>query len=147
MSHFDAKSGPMFTDVDVTEPAPESRSRELDLLYLTDSSISRSKYGIYLYGTGNQSTLQTLVEDHTVELIEIGPWGFNALGQLLGRAEIFRREWQPKNIQMRLLINDRGLNPYSPERNPDPAAEAVFAKYDVNLFHGYHGFINWDDSR
>jgi hypothetical protein len=147
VDYFDARSGLMFTDVDVTAPAPESRPRELDLLRIPDPPVSRSKESIYLYGTGNQSFLQTLVENHTVELVEIAPWGFDALGQLLGKAEIFRQEWRPENIQLRLLLNSSGPNPYSPERDPDPAAEAVFEKYGVNLFHRYHGFIDWDDSK
>jgi hypothetical protein len=145
VDYFDAKSGLMFTDVDVAEPVPESRPQEVDLLRIPDPPDSRS--GLYRYSAENHSTVREVAEDHTVELNEIAPWGFDALGQILGKAEILRQEWNPQNIQLRLLINNSGPNPYSPERDPDPAAEAVFEKYGINLFHKYHGFIDWDDSK
>lgn len=143
VDYFDAKSGLMFTDVDVAEPVPESRPREVDLLRIPDPPDSHS--GLYRYSAENHSTVREVAENQTVELNEIAPWGFDALGQILGKAEILRQEWNPQNIQLRLLINNSGPNPYSPERDPDPAAEAVFEKYGVNLFHKYHGFIDWDD--
>lgn len=144
VDYFDARSGLMFTDVDVAAPISESRPREVDLLRIPDPPVSRPS--LYRYSTENHSTVAEVVEDQTVELIEIGPWGFEALGQILGKAEILRQEWNPQTIQLRLVINNSGPNSYSPEQDADSAAEAVFETYGVNLFHRFHGFIDWNDS-
>jgi hypothetical protein len=59
-------------------------------------------------------------------------WGFYALGQIIGKAEIINKYWPPKEVQKTLITSK--LTKFHPEINPDPPTEEVFKKYNVSIF-------------
>ncbi|NLD66331.1 MAG: hypothetical protein GX648_07140 [Crenarchaeota archaeon] len=76
--------------------------------------------------------IRELVGKHAVELIEVHNWGFYGFGQLVGKAEIFRKYWSPKNMKLIFIV--MGAHEFDPVTNPDPLTEDVFRKYGIEIF-------------
>lgn len=123
--YFERKDGLLFTEVNVAYLGNGGVQRRIDAIRVPNPP--RGDSGAYNYGSRNRRTIWNLIENHTVELIEVHRWGFGLFGQLLGKAGIVRNELDPHNPRLTAIPTNRkpGFS--------DPPTEAVFGKYDINV--------------
>lgn len=123
--YFDEKRGLIFTQFNTTQGV-EGKLRSLDAIRFPnqEKEIYKAK--------GNYENIAQLIEEQTVELIEVHKWGFYRFGQLIGKSEIVKKYWNPKRIKKVLIT----LSPttFQPEKNPDPPTEEVFEKFGITVF-------------
>jgi hypothetical protein len=130
--YHERRGGLLFSEVNVAHPVPGSRQRRLDGVLFPDPPEGLDG-DAYHYTPSNRAGIRDLLRDRTAELIEVHAWGFYGFGQLVGKAAIVENEWNPEAVQKVFIPDNDGRSPYYPDENPDPATEAVFDQFDVDV--------------
>jgi hypothetical protein len=123
--YYQEKGGLVFREFNTTQGI-EGKPRSIDAIRFPELEI-----GIHT-ARGNYNEIRPLIENHTVELIEVHKWGFYGFGQLIGKKEIVKKYWNPKEMKMVLITAN--LTNFHPETKPDPPTEEVFKKYGISIY-------------
>lgn len=124
-AYFDQRDGLLFTEVNVAYIGNGGVQRRIDAIRVPNPP--RGDAGAYNYGSKNRRTIWNLIENHTVELIEVHGWSFHLFGQLLGKADIVRNEFDPHDVRLTAIPTNREAD-FS-----DPPTEAVFEKHGIDV--------------
>ena len=123
--YYNEKGGLFFKEFNTTQGI-EGRPRSIDAIRFPELET-----GIFK-AQGNYTAIKELIETSLVELVEVHKWGFYALGQLIGKEELVKKYWNPKEIRKVLITVN--LSGFHPETKPDPPTEEVFQKFDVSIY-------------
>lgn len=130
--YHEHRGGLLFTEVNVAYPVSGSRQRRLDGVLFPNPPDGHDG-GAYHYTPANRPEIRELMQHCVSELIEVHSWGFYGFGQLVGKAAIIENEWKPADVRKVFIPDNDGRSPYYPDETSDPATEAVFDEFDVDV--------------
>lgn len=122
--YYQANGGLFFREFNTTKYL-EGRTRSIDAI-----RFPNLESGFYK-AQGNYLQIKEIIQEQPVEVIEVHKWGFYALGQLIGKAEILEKYWSPKDVSKVLIMSN--LTSFHPASKPDPPTEEIFKKHNISI--------------